>query len=234
MSPDVLVTKHCSENVLNFIRQGSIRIGTLSDYRKSEGLNALLSDRSEGQGSKAVKGDLPNFTGFIDNDFFSGNVFVDVKRPIVTSVTMDCNVFCCSVGPYDSNRHKRIMIGNSEYGSNPAQTHFLEFDKERLNDAIAKTLMEHYHKNIQTFRGKVTYDRRDRVIDSAYVQEEMSSDSMNRFGMELVHKKPALYSLEEEYRFAFMPEGGGPDIVMTRDLSVDTRRRVMDAIVNFG
>jgi hypothetical protein len=228
------VTKHCTEKDFSRNCEGSLRVGTLSDYRKIEANTGLLSDKDEGRGIKAIEGDFPNFTGYIAGDLLSENHFSNVKYPVAVDTSTDCNLFCVSEGPYNKDRHFDIVEGNSEYNSNIELRYFIQYDKLKLCNAIGNCLKSIYNINVKMAAGKVTYATRDIIFDGADAEREFSERELNNYAFGLIFRKPHIYRIEDEFRLAFFPEGVPPRVSFTTDLPVEIRKSLIDAIVADG
>ena len=195
------ITKHCNERAYNAIIGGSLKIGTLSEYRSQEDAPGLMSDREEGISTLEVRGDVANASlkiGSISIEGFSSEGCV--RGAIGVGHASDAYVFCASQGAYDRDRHEMLLRGNSEYPSNPDILYYVVFDR----DALFSSIEEEFQKNVVgecSFKwGLVKYgDRRfERTLAEMTAQTEPSSSEIIR----TIFAKPANFACEEEIRFA--------------------------------
>jgi hypothetical protein len=137
-------------------------------------------------------------------------------------------VFCATRYDYRSDVHKKIAE------KNPSLTHYVVFDTERFIDALGHLAAHVCPTSAHNYGGnEVTYvDSRE----SEYTFDELvdTSKESRRF-VDAMFRKPRDFAHEEEIRFGFGPERGGPtDPLYVKDMAAHFVHLFKAAIVSCG
>lgn len=222
------VTKHCSQENLERMRQGHFRIGTHGDYSKGQS-TGLLSDTKEGTGRT-------NFlaTNAIINGNFGGSIIRNViafnaTTPLAINEAVDFNIFCASFGGYKLERHQKIRDGSDVYQPNPECTEYAVLSAPILREALEAATTAFYGTRTRWIMKPVSYNGR---VDNIKVKDRHFYSTPHRRS-EIAFRKPPEFALEEEFRFVMLPSDNIERVepILTKDLSQEIQTKFAASIV---
>jgi len=192
------ITKHIEGDVLQLHLDGSLRFGTLENYRGKEmTIQHRFRDGKEGKFSEVIRPsgnfiEYANINGIVmRNNYFEG-VYC------ITSFDHHVNdyCYCSSIGPYDSQRAMKLKLsGNEEL------THYVVYDLARLKQAILALLRERFGQAPYELVGKIVeYGEKDITIFAGSRFIYRSSGDLIGVWARAAFVKPADFIDEEEFR----------------------------------
>lgn len=234
-SRPTIVTKHCDPKFWQGLLDGSVMIGSLSNYRKMESTNGLLDDKEEGISASDIDEDMIDFTGNLGGNSFKNCDFLGNGTSVRIQQHIDAHVYCLSSGPYSAARHKKLINGDDAagYRANDACTAFVEYDLERLEYAISHLAALRF-RPAPVLSDSVSYNGRERKIRLANHAIEMSDGALQLHARNSVFMKPSRFSCEEEHRIAFNVGAAECNPLLTTCERNDVRRNFAAAISNVG
>lgn len=228
-----IVTKHCEPRFWQSLLDGTVLMGSLSNYRKMESTSGLLDDREEGLSANDIVEPMVNFTGELGGNNFVNCNISGGEASVRISHTIDANVFCLSSGLYSPLRHKALLNGNGvDYLANPSCSAFVEYDLERLEHAIRHFSALRFGSEVVS--DAVSYAGRNRRVPLANYKTGMSEAARRRHAVSAVFMKPARFACEEEYRIAFNVGDRECQPLLTQRERNDVRRNFAAAISDPG
>lgn len=194
----IYITKHIEENVLQLHLDGSLRFGTLENYRGNEiNIQHRFRDGKEGRFSETVR-PSGNFIEYADingivlrNSYFEG---------VYCITSFDHNVndycYCSSIGPYDSQRAMKLKLAGNE-----KLTHYIVYDLARLKQAILSLLRERFGQAPYELVGRsVEYGEKDITMYAGSRFVYRSSGNLIEVWARAAFLKPIDFINEEEFR----------------------------------
>lgn len=232
----MLLTKHCSPEVRDWMLNGQFKIGSHIEY--SKGLTSgALSDTAEGNGGFFVKGNLHNFSGQIGSITFKNVSSIGNMNAIAVEDNINSLMFCASIGAYDRKRHEAIINGdlNQSYDRNPNYTAYLTLDAGKLGAALKSATDEFFGTQTYWVGIPVQYGERYENIDASDFRGFSGPDLMARLTKQ-ASLKPKKFALEEEFRFlmAIMPSRPLPEAIFTMNLSAGVQKLFKYSILDTG
>ena len=213
------VTKYFDPKYKGSYEEGSIRLGTLQEYRSIEDGTGLFSDTGEGENIATVEN-----SGYIASMHIPGggsisNVTIgsDVKSAVgIHYQPINEWVFCSTFGVYNEEHHRQMVKGHSfdidgqtyEYPENPNNTSYCVFDLAILIGAIKDCLLDEAEVGVKVgvSYSLMNYGERGRfrtVQDYAkpQIEENFTAEDYKN----VVFTKPPQFSVEKEFRIVARP-----------------------------
>lgn len=201
-----LLTKHCEPEVRQFLLSGSIKIGTLREFRNTETGTGAFSDEGEGISSTQITGDVHNATFQAGGNFFVNCSFVGNRGSAIKSqLTIEANAFCASIGPYSAERHRRLSAESANYKGNPKWTAHVVYNTDRLISAFQSLRNEISHQCLFIY-GSIEYRARNRTGTQREIAKLFDGTTEFIHSVDAVFIKPELFAVEEEFRLGLIPK----------------------------
>lgn len=226
-----VITKYFSKDVLQHIKRGSFRFGSLASYRREEGkqsdtVAARLSDPGEG----IMETDYHFRDGLHNQQDIPGismtNVTIINCGPLTIKNTINEFVFCATKTQYRPKHHRTMLDGgaaqNSEsYSGNGELTHYAEIDLDKFLLGLKELAPRHsgwkseFNDPESLFFNGVDYGERASSVQVTPEQKIPNSLANRRDNyLRTIFVKPERFSPEEEIRIVlrafrpgFVPEG---------------------------
>ncbi len=231
----------------HYYESGSLKIGTLEEYRSQENIQTLGARLDSEEGILKVNVSLNNHVispGEIDEDLgiLNNGTGRLIFRGGRTAIRLRHNsyVWCASNGCYSKAQHKRLLQGSKDYSGNPSLLCWATFDAVALDNALKNTLLRpiSYDGGFMSYQycwGHVDYNRDtlERLSDRNH-REWISSNEMSEDDyFDAIFAKPNRYALENEIRLAFnpkrdqaVPNGASPIFLSSNE--------IRDSIIDIG
>lgn len=193
------ITKYTDKRGFNAIIRGSIRIGSLSQYRHQE--SALSADSDEGVMEVDFATPQGNFAGDIGS---FESVLISGAEIIMTEGNLfDRWVFCATLGEHSAAHHNLILNGNDHYCGNSSYLYYVEFDADLLFNAVVEAaILKQPSMIADATAHNVKYSS---FLPRYSPEKKLSADDWAEFfHMKVFYKEP-YFAPEREYRILFQP-----------------------------
>lgn len=212
----MIITKYFPEANWEDYCKGSFKIGTLQNYRGTEGQNcptpARMTDVFEGVSLTGYGKDKAYLSSHRAGDgsvwhnaSFSGHGF-----PLIEGYEFNEYVFCASVGRYDRSHHKMMVHGydygdGSNYRGNIELTAYAEIDLRKFKKALrhwllsAKCVTSKFPVSEIIDSRKVIYEDRFEARELSELEEGRRPMTLEEY-LRAVFYKPPLFRVENEVR----------------------------------
>jgi len=195
------MTKHTDEEGIKYLRKGSVRVGTLIGYTKTE-RDALSIDGMEGVLSVAVL-DPPEMFAFTSPALGVEDMgFLNCGQGPRCDTIFDEWVFCASNGEYDRERHEKIVYGDGDYKGNKEYTEYAVLDKKRFYDALNEAVERKMRCKPKSVAALVTYCDPIRNVSIEDFENNISGPAFEREIFKRIFEKDPYFTIEEEIRLA--------------------------------
>lgn len=240
MSGRRLITKFFEPEDRHYFLNGSIKFGTLNEYRSAENRKYLGARIDEKEGFleeefivRAIDQETKLYVSGAFDISMTNSTFSGAAVKIINEW-----VFCSSDGDYTSELHAGILYGRGTYKGNPALQDFCVFDLEKLIPALLVELRGHREFEVRgpepyLFSGCVNYGKspikRD-VTGQNYNHSVVIGSAENY--LRTVYAKPEDYYLENEFRLLARIKAPKGAPLNAKAVCVQSQR-IRDAIVRF-
>jgi len=229
----MILTKFCTPETRSFMLQGGFKIGTHAGYSKGEA-TGLLSDTEEGRGSHSIDGDVHGWNGVLGTNSFENITFTGGGSLFKINMSVNCNIFCCTSGPYDGATHDKLLNGFELYRPNSDLTAHILLDSHKFLRALSlmsTDLLTSKHKWVPA---KVIYGARD-ISVKAIRSSGLTSYQLRNEQIKRAFTKPPAFKPENEFRFAlFQSENSQPGDLFTSGMQSHIREAFQNAIISDG
>lgn len=231
------ITKFVPAEVFELVLSGSLRFGSLEEYRACEAAEKRLSDRRDGSSSHYVKGDLINESFTLGGNFINVTAIGSRKAAVTLEKTEDALIFCASCGDYSPDLHRRFI----EAG-NGSCTHYVVFDLEGFLKA-SKELSLLVAPQGWGHAAPVVYAEKDHEVTLREIEElsnrPVKSEAERRsLVCKSVFVKSPMFEYEQEFRVALMRIQGDRDsfrkALLTANLPDEVQGLFKNAAIGSG